>query len=376
LLVATAPAATGEARLDPVTVQLRAGELTDPLRATAAGFGGVWIGPDGRVKIGIAGAVGGNGGRDGARAARRLAVGHGLRGETDLVPVRHTLQAIEDGAAWLGGELVRVNQGAPAPLLSAQWVAGNAVELRLPAGALTSTQHELVEDARARLGDLLVIGHYGGRLGPNACTVARCDPPVRGGVRMRGSSDVCTVGFLARGRGAGNTYAITAGHCAGNSWTVQTSTLRRTLGNVTARRFSSDGDAMIIHVANRGFWKPRPWVYVTRSADTTLEKQYKIRDTGRSVEGARVCLTGSVNGSDCGRVLRLGITGTYRGVTVRNLIEADFCGGPGDSGGPVYSGHVAYGIEVANDPDAAQCRTYYQDISSAENFLNVDVMLG
>jgi hypothetical protein len=249
---AEGPAAESAAVTVTAASQAAAGELAESLRGIP-GFGGLWIGADDRIKVGLVAAEAGSGERvqateDGGAAAavpgasavtvRRLAAGRGLDGATDVVTVRHGLAAIEAGSRWLAAQVERVNRGASRPLLSGPWLAANALELRLPAsGALTVEQRELVTSARARLGDLLMIGSYAGRVEANACNLSRCDPPLRGGIRID-SNQPCTLGFLARGRTVGNSYAITAGHCSGTTWSMRTSDGPRRIGDVTARRFS------------------------------------------------------------------------------------------------------------------------------------------
>jgi hypothetical protein len=363
-----------------IDAQRRAAELVDPLRASLGpAFGGLWIGADDRVKIGVTGTAG-----IAARTAVHALTGsHGLDGLTDVVTVRHSAAALDAASEWLDARLERVDQGAEWPLQTAQSPSDNAVELRLPErGRLTAAQQRLVVEAKARFGSLLEISRYPGRVTADSasiqeiCDIPRCDPPLRGGIRAVGGQ-VCTLAFVARGRGAGNTYVMSAGHCIGSSWSVtQNDGSQRRIGNVAAERFNRDGDAAIIHVENPGVWKPRPWVYVAHSRNTSWDPRYPIRADGRSVQGMRVCMTGAISATQCGVVLRTNVRVRYRGedFRVRNLVETNYCSRGGDSGGPVYSGHTAYGIHTAGHRENGRCFGYYQPIRAAENFLNVDVV--
>jgi hypothetical protein len=104
---------------------------------------------------------------------------------------------------------------------------------------------------------------------------------------------------------------------------------------------------------------------------TVNDPDYPIVRDSTSVQFSRICKSGVRGGTSCGRVLGLGATDTYEGVTVRGLGWASYCREGGDSGGPIYANHTAYGIHVSGDDD---CSAYYQGIRGAENLLSMNVI--
>ena len=84
-------------------------------------------------------------------------------------------------------------------------------------------------------------------------------------------------------------------------------------------------------------------------------------------------------GTECGTVSELGADETSVGpdgktFKFRNMGEIDVCGAKdGDSGGPLYKTHLAYGIlsSTLDDP----CFEAYQGVRGAEAALNVTVVV-
>ena len=56
-------------------------------------------------------------------------------------------------------------------------------------------------------------------------------------------------------------------------------------------------------------------------------------------------------------------------------VRTTYCIQGGDSGGPVYRLHTAYGINYAYGGTGGTCRSYFVEIRDAENALNVNVLL-
>jgi hypothetical protein len=370
-----------EARLEWQTaapaLEADLGEALGPER-----FGGVWIGrDDDRIKVGIVD-------RSTAELATAratvtsAATAHGLAAVTDIVLVRHSLAALIAANDWLGDELVRVNNGAEWPLRSVYLPDVNAVQLRTPAlaGALTAAQQAVVEEAERRFGLILRRATYTERPQPDACLFPYCNPPLRAGIRINPTG--CTLGFLARGRSSGRLYGFTAGHCVDDvaqgttHWTRFTDNSPHDLSSTHGWVFSGAGDAAVIRVDNEAGWRARAWVYVRQSPDrggeqgTVYNAEYPILRDSTTVQFSRVCKSGRAGDTSCGEVLGLGAIDTYEGVTVRNLAWASYCRQGGDSGGPVYANHTAYGIHVNGDDD---CSAYYQGIRGAENLLSMNV---
>lgn len=357
-------------------LQALAPELDDLLlRELGDRFGGVWIDVAGgdRILVGVTRGAG----TDAAAVVRDVARKIGLTEGYDIVPVRRSVAEIERVNDWLGAEIEKVNDGADATLTAGIRTDLNAVELQLPAeGRLTDAQRDLASTAKARLGDLLVVGSYAGRATARACTYPNCDAPLRGGIQITNSGTGCTGGFIARSKVDSVLYQFTAGHCAFlnfDNWSTRfTDGSSHVVGPVWNWAWHKGGDMAILRINNVPGWNPKPWVYVTSGADTTTNTAYTIASDNKSVLGMRICTTGAFYGrSDCGRVTQLGVTATYGGVTVRNLGRGSFCGTGGDSGAPMYAKHVAYGLQVAG---YSECDSLYQGIRAAETVLNVNVL--
>lgn len=369
------PEAEAELRLN---WQKAAPDLDDRLTRDlpARNFGGVWIAVDDRDRVKVA--VSPEVTSEAAAIVELAAKDLGLDGAYDLVAVRHPLSELEDAGAWLGTEIEKVNGDARATLTAGLRTDRNAVELQTPAGAtLTPAQRDLVSAARDRLGDKLILGSYTGTPTARACNYPYCDPPLRGGIRIHQSVG-CTGGFIARSRATGQLLQFTAGHCTMNPGSFFTlfanHVTSKVIGPSVGGVWYTTGDIALLGINDVAGWKPKPWVYVTAGPNTTKDETYHIASDNKSVIGMRICTTGGFLGySSCGIVWQLGVTATYEGVTVHNLGRASFCGVRGDSGGPMYAKHVAYGLQVAG---YSKCDSLYQGIRAAENLFGVDVLHG
>ncbi len=356
-------------------------ELSDAVaRDLGDRAGGVWIDIDDgdRVKVGVVRLD------DWVVAeVSRIAGDVGMAPDGyDLVAVQRPWAQIEAHNRWLGDEIARANVDATVTLAAGLRPDLNAVELLLPQGGdLTADQNELVDLARRRLGDALVIGSYEGQLVARACGSAYCGKPLRGGVRITSFVGGCTAGFLAQSKVNDKLYLFTAGHCGSASglsanWSTQTyngTGNNHVIGPVWHWYWHTDGDMAIIRINDPFDWQAKPWVHVTDGPDTTEDETYHIKADKTSVHGMRICTTGSYYGaSDCGFVTQLGLTATYAsGVTVHNLGRGSFCGTQGDSGAPMYALHNAFGLQVGG---FKECDSVYQGIKAAETKLNVNVL--
>jgi streptogrisin C len=351
----------------------------------AAIFGGIWIDPnDGdRVKVGVVGSD------PGARATvARLVSAAGLTGAADIVQVRYSAMQLQDADAWLGTQLGIVARSSTGPIqLDSDYRLDlNRVQLGVAAGQqLTAAERGLIGRAKARYGDLVqVVTESGGtQMTLAACSFPLCSPPLRGGIiifNTTGNGKVCTGGFIARSRTDGKFYQFTAGHCAAGGFTGTWSTefpnkSTHAIGPVHHYIYGSAGDMAILAINNPAGWQlPRGWVYVAAGPDTTLNEQYAITSAQYSTQGARICKTGAIGHTSCGVVMALGQNGFADGVEVKNLGEASFCSQEGDSGGPVFAAHQAFGLDVAFLKNN-NCVSFYQGIIGAENALNVNLVL-
>jgi hypothetical protein len=361
--------------------QQRAVELDKHLQARLGSrYGGLWIGSaDDRVKVGLVG-----GGDVRADAGR-----FGLADATDVVAVRYSAAYLQAASDWLGDQVVRVNAGAQWPLGSGLLPNRNAVELLLPQGKpLAPAQQALVRAATKRFGAALRLGALDGDGQATACNYPDCDPPLRGGLYVQNNNAACTSGFIAQSKVDSTKYLIIAGHCIfasgtnGNWQAFQPANGQfHDIGPNWNNKWDSTGDMAIVRINKPGTdgWNVRPWVYVTNGPDTVEDPSYNIANDGGSRLNMRVCKTGWALGyTSCGKVTGLDLTRRYCGsgicVTVEHLGGASFCTTGGDSGGPVFSGHVAYGIVVAITSD--NCHSLYQGVGAIETAMNVNVLHG
>jgi hypothetical protein len=368
--------------------QRHTGDLEARLRASlgAARFGGLWIDPnDGdRLKVGIVGAA-----NTDHTTVATAATAEGVAASVDMVGVRYSEARLAVAYDWISERLVSVNKKAPWPIELAHSVRGNRLRLELPRqGRLTSRQQALIGEVRSRYGDLLRTAKYDRRLVLNACVFAYCEPPLRANIVVHspsGENWSCTGGFLGRSQSDNKLYMFFVGHCAwaygtGIWWTrFYLNGARHDLGPVHNGYWGPSGDMAIIRITNEAGWRPRAWVRVTASPDTTQDFEYSITGDGHRSEGKRICKAGASGGTDCGMVTDLGVTktgciesvtGAIRCETMSGLGRASYCSTGGDSGAPVFADHTAFGLHVGS---AGTCDSVYQGINGAENLMRVNV---
>ena len=356
--------------------QRAAGQLVDEAEAgLGERFGGVWVDPgDGdRVKLGVTAA-------DGATRAnaKRALARVGLDGSADVVEVEHSQRELEAAGGWIAARLEQANGGAPEVLGTGIRTDVNSVEISLPHnGDLSRAQRALVDDARARFGAAVRTREsHSGRPARRACVHPYCDPPLRAGIRINGDGSFCTGAFIARGRDAGYLYQMTAGHCRYDpnaTWSSKfPNGTSHAIGTFRNIRVDSTTDAGILNINNVAGWAPRDFILITNSPDTSFTDTYKVLNDGNSVVNMRVCTTGAAWGqSDCGYVSQTNATITDEYGTTSGLVRANFCGIDGDSGAPMYSYNVAYGLQIDG---YSMCDSLYTPIRVAENAMNVDVV--
>ncbi|MFI8523535.1 S1 family peptidase [Promicromonospora sukumoe] len=149
--------------------------------------------------------------------------------------------------------------------------------------------------------------------------------PAPAGTTIIGSGVRCTLGFNVR---KGNMkYLITAGHCANKvpSWKVGIKNAQK-IGPTVQSRFPG-GDYALVRYDNRSVKRPGGYT------------------PGNAFVGQAATRVGSTTGQHSGFVTATGVTVRFSGGDmVPNLIQADICAEPGDSGGPLFSGKRALGI--------------------------------
>jgi streptogrisin C len=366
-------------------------------RVFGSRFGGAYIdhARGGALVVGFTGATA-------SAELDRLAGQHGLRGHTIGATVRYSQDQLDAALATLRRGLAEVNAGATAPVMVALRPDANAVELTQPAdGVATSAQRSYLAWARASYGAMLLpvvsneapepatfAGLANAALVAN-CGYPSCGPPLRGGFPIFGGG-TCTAGFMTKSNVDNKKYVLTAGHCLRNStttWeTYDDNWARVDIGERHNRVFGAGGDMGIIRVDDPGYWQPKGWVYVSWSPGpypTTTNAEYTIGGTGYSsaIVGEYLCKTGQTTYTNCGEVKALNQTVHYGGsvdVTVHGLGRVDMLTCKGDSGGPLYVQHVAYGVVsgVRLWPNSDKCGdiTWYQGINGALDAMNVHLL--
>jgi hypothetical protein len=342
-----------------------------------ARFGGLWIDVnDGdRVKIGLTGTID----RTTATAVNREAAAVGLTTGYDMVPVARTQTTLTSDMTWVAQQLATINPGASSALSAGIRTDLNGLQLDLPAsGQLSTAQAAFVADAQARLGTELTVDYDGQPYHYDSCVYPNCDPPLRGGVNIFIPHEfTCTLGFTAKSKIDNNEYVITAGHCVlftdGVNWHTQFANgSDHVIGAMHHGILDTDqGDEAIISINNVPGWTPQGRVEVTASQMTTADQNYYIKADNWSVVGQRICTTGAALGqSNCGIVTKLDFSYAVGNVEFDHAGDSSVCATGGDSGAPMYSTHIAYGILVAGNG----CATAYYGIRNAESLLNVNLL--
>lgn len=262
-------------------------------------------------------------------------------------------------------------------------VPGNRVDVRL-----SSVTEEAVAALQQRYGaDVLTISEQAPPT-TTACTREACGPidgeRLRGGLYVYGPrGNVCTTAFPAvKGyNGSANSGIdgfLTAGHCFGqDSWVAHNGYYA---GFVRWWQFSGNQDSAWIDKDDN--W-PNSSRWVWQLPDDTRFSITSRADAGAGNPGDPICHSGWRRGYRCGALTSDSITITVEGgIRLTDMKEDNICAGPGDSGGPVYSGRQAHGIMSAsniqvNQDGSYRClapeRTYYSGIFNVEQALQVRV---
>lgn len=372
-----------------LAIQDRAAGIDDELSLLLGDqYAGIWYDADdaGRLKIGIA-----PGAEVQSEAVRRLVDAYGLGDEADLVAVHYTeaqLQDMQDAVRGKLDDMIRAGHAS-----TSYNTKSNAVIVTVPARLPADEAARLMDlsgsawIALRRVGVASLLGEY------DTCNITYCNPPFRGGREIRSPKlGSCTAAFVAESRlYPYHFWALTAGHCiflGGPTWNARNeANAWNLLGNAAYFYFAGGpglgNDAGMVRMSDGGYWMmptPIPALIVKGSISTVYDPTYAVHQTAFSSVGQMICRTGQTTGTECGEVTDLGadfsawIEGTL--YTTHNLGEVDTCSADGgDSGGPVYKLHRAYGIftaEISAGP--AFCHEFYQGLRGAEKLLNVSVL--
>ena len=183
---------------------------------------------------------------------------------------------------------------------------------------------------------------------------------ITGGDAIYGGGYRCSLGFNVR-NSSGQNYALTAGHCGNIVSTWYTNSSRTTvLGTVAGSSFPGNDYAIIRYTGS-----------VTASG--TVGSQ-DIASAGTPAVNQTVYRRGSTTGTHSGRVTQLNATVRYAEGTVTGLIRTTVCAEPGDSGGPLYAGTVAYGLTSGGSGNCSSGGvTYFQPVTEPLGVYGVSV---
>ncbi|WP_306209756.1 S1 family peptidase [Actinoplanes sp. RD1] len=170
---------------------------------------------------------------------------------------------------------------------------------------------------------------------------------ISGGDAIYTGGSRCSLGFNVR---SGSTnYFLTAGHCtnAGTTWTNGSTTL----GTRAGTSFPGNDYGIVRYTTTS----------VTISGAVGSQD---ISSSGTPAVGTAVTRRGSTTGIHSGTVQALNATVNYSQGSVSGLIRTNVCAEPGDSGGPLYRGTVAYGLTSGGSGNCSSGgTTYFQPVT-------------
>lgn len=274
-------------------------------------------------------------------------------------PSRVTINTVQQPKSFFEGRLytnvVATLNSQETPVLSAAYLAREQkLEVRVPRVSDATRQTIM------RLYPEVILSQ--GEPAPMTCnttlTALTCTAPIRGGIYIIGDNHgPCSAGFMVKSVSDQAPYVLTAGHCVSGGDVENFYGLRLSDG---ARRLIGEGhsktynltlgqDSGIIHLSNTTSWGTGSagWVYVMASSTqyngitytTTADESYDITNaklTSTLPQGARLCRTGTTSGTKCGPLIGQEVGTDFFDVRVRAC--------SGDSGGPFYVNHTAYGV--------------------------------
>jgi hypothetical protein len=375
-----------------IAIQDRAAGIEDEIaRALGDQYAGIWYdhADGGRLKIGMTAAA-----MRRADELRGIGKDYGVFADMDLVTVRFTLAELEQKQDMIRKRISDMVEAGHARI-SYDTKTNNVIVTAL--AKLSSSEESRVKDL-ANMAGVTVhrLDQPDLRSKLLACNVTFCDPPFRGGREIAASNSTkCTVAFIARDQANPNElWALTAGHCIffeGTNWEAKDeSNIWGVVGASAFYDFAGGpgrdaGKIKIKSTSNGGAWgtpTPLAAVIVKSSAGgsttTTYDPQYEIKATSWSSIGQVLCRTGGTTGTECGEVSELGVDESSVGpdgktYAFHEMGKIDVCGAQGgDSGGPLYKAHRAFGILSGAN---SGCYETYQGVRAAEGALNITVIL-
>ncbi|MEV7425128.1 MULTISPECIES: S1 family peptidase [unclassified Streptomyces] len=188
---------------------------------------------------------------------------------------------------------------------------------------------------------------------------------IAGGQAIYTGGSRCSLGFNVR---SGSTYyALTAGHCtnAGATWYTNSSSTAL-LGSRVGSSFPGNDYGLIQHSSSAN---SEGRVYLYNGSYQT------ITSAANPSVGQTVRRSGSTTGVHSGTVTGLNATVNYgSGNIVTGLIQTNVCAEPGDSGGSLFNGTVAYGLTSGGSGNCTSGgTTFFQPVVAALNAYGVSL---
>lgn len=230
--------------------------------------------------------------------------------------------------------------------------SSNRVDVQIYDG-VSATDKARIEDAVSEYGDAVEITEHSGK-------IERTAYDMRGGVGITSEytsggttyGRTCSAGFNVQNNN-GKKYMLTAGHCMADGavkWNRRSGDIP--LGRATDWAFGNDTNQSDYGVVE----------YTNSNVTPYGTIQYKDGSTGQisrsagAFEGEKVKRVGTMSQDLVGMVLKTNATVTYGdGTMLRGMIEASNCAVFGDSGGALFSGETAVGIQSGANYPTSPC---------------------
>ncbi|MEW2495733.1 S1 family peptidase [Streptomyces nodosus] len=184
---------------------------------------------------------------------------------------------------------------------------------------------------------------------------------ISGGDAIYGGGYRCSLGFNVH---SGSTYYfLTAGHCAEVASTWYSNSGQSTVLGKNAGYTFPGNDYALVQYTNSSVAHP-----------STVGSQ-TITSAATPSVGTTVTRRGSTTGTHSGKVTALNATVNYGGGDiVSGLIQTTVCAEGGDSGGPLYSGTVAYGLTSGGSGNCTSGgTTFFQPVTAALSRYGVSI---
>jgi streptogrisin D len=211
-----------------------------------------------------------------------------------------------------------------------------------------------LEAVTGAMGDAVRVEHVAGTFSTR----------IAGGDAIYGGQYRCSLGFNVR---SGSTYYfLTAGHCGNiaSTW-YSNSSHTSVLGSTAGSSFPGNDYAIVRYTGSATH---------AGTVDLYNGSSQDIASAGTPQVNQTVTRSGSTSHVHSGRVTALNQTVNYAEGTVTGLIRTTVCAEPGDSGGALFSGTVAYGLTSGGSGNCTSGGiTFFQPVTEALSVYGVSV---